>query len=272
MEKPEVDIIMLSHNQTDLTVKCIETLGMATEDTRFRLIWIDNGSEHAHRLAVLDKLNELQINFICHMNDDNWGFPKAVNLGLALSTAPYMVLLNDDVEFRQVYLNPVKPLPTIKGYEAMPTAPPVPRQNPAVFARMVEHIERTGAHLAATLSTSGWQNRTSLAVESLARDAEDGAVVLPRDHHPAFFCTMLTRHAIQHVGYLSEAMGEGFGEDDDYNERMEDLALKRLLCLDCHVIHHHRSTWKALKTTTEIAASQAESMKVLQNKYGRQVW
>jgi len=96
--------------------------------------------------------------------------------------------------------------------------------------------------------------------------------VLERNDHPAFFCTMITRDVIRKVGYLTEAVMEGFGEDDDYNERMHAAGYKRVLCLDCYVDHHHRATWKSIKTDQEINAMQHQSMDVLTEKYGERVW
>ena len=242
------DVIMLSHNQTDLTVACVDSLAGMDEADQARLIWVDNGSGPAHCMKVDETIAKHGLNSKQYWHHENFGFPKAVNLGIALSTAPYVVFLNDDVVLQS-----------------------------GVFDTMRKAIEITDkAMLACTVSTSGWQAQTQLARRGwLDRDYKPAVStprILERAEHPAFFCTMVTRECIQKIGYLSEEMQEGFGEDDDYNERIHAAGYKRLICLDAFVEHKHRSTWKAIKTDREIRDSQQQSMDVLQKKYGAKVW
>lgn len=246
------DVIMPTYNQTELTVQCVRSLARMKEAEHTRLIWIDNGSADNHILMVEDACIEYAYpTLLAHLVDENLGFTKATNLGIALSTAPYVVFLNNDVILYS-----------------------------GVFDIMREAIEKTDrAMLACTTSTSGWQTQERLEKRGWLKQ-QDGDIIpavktprlLERAEHPAYFCTMITRECIQKIGYLSEEMGAGFGEDDDYNERIHAAGYRRLICLDAFVRHEHRSTWKSLYSDDEIRAMQQQSMDVLQKKYGEKVW
>jgi len=254
LDKPLYDVIMPTYNQTDETKQAITSLSEMREVDKMRLIWIDNGSLPDHTSDIMGHIYTTGMMHFIIFNPENWGFPKATNLGIANSVAPYVIFLNNDVILRS-----------------------------DVFDTMREAIENTpNSMLASTVSTSGWQRPTRLAKRGWITEAQEDNEeympvvttprVLEREEHPAFFCTMITRECIQKIGYLSEEMGEGFGEDDDYNERIHAAGYKRLICLDAFVEHKHRTTFKALYSDKEIAAMQQQSMGVLRAKYGERVW
>ena len=254
MSKPLYAVIMLSHNQTELTCRAIASLpGAADNPEDIRLYWIDNGSTTDHRHAVLNTLTITEQAGISRLkpifNDENRGFPKAVNQGISESTEPYVILINNDV-----------------------VIPPAQEQpsGQALFDLMARSLQYANGSLAATTSTSGWQDRQTLIKKGWM--GQTSIVPLKRENHAAFFCTMITRETIQRVGYLSEEFGMGFGEDDDYQERMEDEGLLRILNTHTHVHHDRRSTWKAIYNPEEIAERQNHAQLILMRKYGRKAW
>ena len=237
------DVVMLSYNNTPMTLRTVESMAQMVDVDDIRLIWIDNGSRVDHRKQVVSKVLELGLHCVEHYLPENRGFPKAVNLGIALSTAPYVVLLNDDVALTS-----------------------------GVFDKMADALEDIGkAMIAGTVSTTGWQSVDRL-IKSGYKPGNAEVIPLRRDQHLAFFCTMLTRECIQKIGYLTEEVGMGFGEDDDYNQRVYQAKYERLLCLDAFVEHERRSTWKSYLSDDEIAGLQQNAMDVLEEKYGERVW
>jgi O-antigen biosynthesis protein len=244
-----IDIIMPTLEQTAVTIRAIQSIPHASKRHQTRLIWIDNGSSEAHRRRVYEAIQTTQLLSREILMDENRGFPNAVNLGLAHSTENLILLLNNDVEFTQ----------------------------PGALDILAEDLISTeGAGMSAPAASSGWQKPANLAKMRWMTDAGSPAISTPvtleRDHHPAFFCTLITRQAFHDVGYLTEAVGDGFGEDDDYNERMHAAGWKRLLCLNAFVQHDHRTTWKSMYSGAEIREKQEQSMSYLRKKYGRQVW
>lgn len=62
----------------------------------------------------------------------------------------------------------------------------------------------------------------------------------------AFFCAYIRRRVIQDIGYLSEAYGVGFGDDDDYCFRARRAGYRLGLATNVIVEHAHRTTFKTL--------------------------
>ena len=246
------DVIIPTYNQTALTVACVESLARMPEAEHSHLIWVDNGSTQEHCQNVYGCISRSGLSETTHFLPENRGFPKAVNLGLALSTAPYVVLLNNDV---MLY--------------------------PGVFDAMRRACERTQAAMCGCVAVEpddslkrGWQDYKSLIQRGWIKrlDDIDSFRLLERAEHLAFFCTMLTRACTQRIGYLTEAVGMAFGEDDDYNERVHAAGMQRVLCLGVHVEHVHRATARAIWTPAELAAQQKKACDILLEKYGERVW
>ena len=89
-----VDIIIPSWNQSKLTAVCLQSIRQHTDG--YRLIFVDNGSA-ADEFAIVETELKRHPHLLVR-NRRNMGFVKAVNPGLCLSTADYVVLLNNDTE------------------------------------------------------------------------------------------------------------------------------------------------------------------------------
>jgi len=92
------DIIIPCYNQLPFTKRCIESIQKNTHYP-YRLILIDNGSSDDTHEFLKQVKNALVIH-----NKYNLGFPKAINQGLEKANAPYIVLLNNDVEVPENWL------------------------------------------------------------------------------------------------------------------------------------------------------------------------
>jgi GT2 family glycosyltransferase len=91
-----VDIILLNYNGFKFTPKCIETLYKNT-DFPFNLIVVDNQSTDGSA-EWLDFASHTYPNMTVHFNKQlDSGYAAGVNIGLQLSTAPYVCLLNNDI-------------------------------------------------------------------------------------------------------------------------------------------------------------------------------
>jgi len=81
-----LSIIIPVFNQHEMTDECIETVLKNTSD--FEIVVIDNGSEPRYQAPA-------GVSVI--RNDDNAGFPIAVNQGIRASSGDVIILLNNDV-------------------------------------------------------------------------------------------------------------------------------------------------------------------------------
>ena len=94
------DIIIPVYNRKDLTKGCLESIYANTE-IPFRLILIDNNSGPETRNYLEDFTAKHQ-NSVLVKNAENLGWVKAVNKGMKLSDAGYILLINNDTVVRTV--------------------------------------------------------------------------------------------------------------------------------------------------------------------------
>jgi hypothetical protein len=236
-----------------MTEECLTSLVRCTHETNYRLIWVDNGSDYGHILRTIEILRTKGIPHIAVFNGTNEGFVKAINTGLALSTAPYVVILNNDVVFTPGWLPRLlqwaEKFPCV-GIVGPLTSPP--------------HAE--GGKIPVR---SSWQAVSSLAKRNLGTPKFEGFAPMPEyrgDEHAdeyaaliaktyegkyqdwcgmvAFFCTLIKREVFDDIGFLSEDYGMGFADDDDFCLRALSTGWKCLLAWDTFVVHKHRATWK----------------------------
>ena len=100
------DIIMLTHNNLDITKKCIESFLSSTK-IPCQLIIIDNASSDGtpEYLVSLENKRNYPVKVI--LNKENKGFIRGVNQGIVISSAPYVCLANNDLIFTAGWLDEI---------------------------------------------------------------------------------------------------------------------------------------------------------------------
>lgn len=94
---PRTDIVIITHNRLDMTRPCIETISRNTKN--FQLILVDNASTDG-TVEYLSGVPGLRL----IRSDKNLGVPKARNIGLRASSAPYVVVMDNDIEVKAGWL------------------------------------------------------------------------------------------------------------------------------------------------------------------------
>jgi len=226
------DIILphygIDQKLTDLCLRCLETIRAYSRD--YRLIFVDNGSPEFDRtIPELERHPNLLVRHTV-----NVGFIKAVNAGLWLATAPYIVLINNDIEAVAHWLEQLR---TPLDGQASMSGP-------------------------LTTTKDSWQGRYPI---------DDSSVVaLPKTAMLAFFCMMMRREVPEKVGVLDENYGIGLGDDDDYCRRAQQAGFRLALVRSLLIPHHHRSTFRALYKPDEIWAMQKQAVNRFAAKYKEQ--
>jgi len=203
---PDLDIVIPVWRCIDYAVACLDSVRKNT-DVQYRVIVIDNGNTEADFERLLVALPN-EASFILS-NEENMGFVKATNQGMKAADAPYVCLLNSDTE--------------------------VPRR---WASRLLDGLQGAkGAGMIGPRSTceGQWQGR----------EPKRNEVVEVKRGPLAFFCTIIRQDCIADVGYLDEAFGIGFGDDDDYCNRARKKKWRLYIHRGVTVVHHHRTTFKA---------------------------
>lgn len=89
----EVSIIIPNYNGANFIKECIDSL-KAQEYKDFEIIMVDNDSRDWSVEIVERDFPEVRIKKL----DQNYGFSRAVNEGLRMSEAPFVILLNSDTK------------------------------------------------------------------------------------------------------------------------------------------------------------------------------
>lgn len=212
---------------TKKAVRCIETISEFSPLDEVRLIVIDNGSPAEDWYQITGAIRAADFpNAVVVKNRMNMGFVKAVEQGIAIGTAPYAVILNNDTEAAPNWLGLLR-----EPFDEDPTVA-----------------------ICGPLSTDGgWQAR----YRERNPDAT-GWCALPTGHMVAFFCAMIRRSFLDRFGFQHEAFDdfEGFGGDDYLCAVAERYDFRIALQRDLVIKHHRRTTFKALHSEEQIKEMQ----------------
>ena len=88
----QVDIILVSYNTADYTVRAIESVFEQTKETDVNLIVVDNNSSDDSVEKIRNRFPDVQL----IETGENLGFAGGVNVGAEAGKAEYILLLNPD--------------------------------------------------------------------------------------------------------------------------------------------------------------------------------
>ncbi len=92
IDRPDVDIILVSWNTRDLTLQCLDSLADSVSPYRMSVLVIDNASQDDSVISIEQQHPEVQL----IRNTDNRGFAAANNQGIQAGQGRYVLLLNTD--------------------------------------------------------------------------------------------------------------------------------------------------------------------------------
>jgi GT2 family glycosyltransferase len=91
MKRPRSSVVIPNVNGERFLPDCLTALGGQT-DTDFEVIMVDNGSTDGSLAIVRDSFPEVRVIEL----RDNFGFAKAMNVGIEAAAGEYVVFLNND--------------------------------------------------------------------------------------------------------------------------------------------------------------------------------
>ncbi len=211
-----ISIIIPVYNGQEYTEECLTAIYRCTKD--YEIILVDNGSEESG----------VPIGCIAHKlirNEENLGFPKAVNQGIKVAEGNYICILNNDVVV-----------------------------TPRWWEYTQEHFN-DGADLVGPMTNriSGPQ-QIRVPVYNNMEELGKAATIFHEENFHRYqffyrlvgFCLVFRRCVIDKIGLFDEQFGMGNFEDDDLCFRAVEAGFQLRISKDVYVHHYGSMTHRAL--------------------------
>lgn len=88
-----LSIIIINYNTSEQTIKCIKHIINSTINFLYEVIVVDNNSTDDSIITIKKQFSNVKI----ILNNNNFGFGKANNIGISEAKGEYLLLLNSDV-------------------------------------------------------------------------------------------------------------------------------------------------------------------------------
>lgn len=215
-----VSIIILTYNNLDYNIQCIQSIREYTEKDSYEIIVVDNGSTDGTR-EWLVRQSDIKLIF----PNENTGFPRGCNLGIkAAKKENDILLLNNDIVVTPNWLYNLKSC--LYSDESIGAVGPITNyawNNQAIdvsYTSIQEMIK-----FAKTINNSDkskWEPKAKLVG----------------------FCLLIKREVLDAIGLLDENFSPGNFEDDDICVRITEAGYSLFLCNDCFIHHYGNATFK----------------------------
>jgi GT2 family glycosyltransferase len=239
-----ISIVIPCKDAHEYTIECLTAIKNYTKD--YEVILVDNGSDPKYDYHyALDQLIP-SINII--RNEENLGFPKAVNQGLNIAEGDYLCIFNNDII-----------------------------ATPHWWDYLKEHMDN-GADLVGPMTnyiTGPQQVRVPIY-----RNEEELKEVAANFHIENFhkyrylsqlfgFCLVFSRKVYETIGGLDEQFGIGNAEDNDYSFRSLEAGFKLVMAMDVFVHHYGSVTHRILDL--DYNKLLKDNRKKLMDKWGKKL-
>jgi N-acetylglucosaminyl-diphospho-decaprenol L-rhamnosyltransferase len=221
-----IDVVIVAYGRYELTASCLRHLRAQT--IRHRTILLDNGSTDDTYERMISEWPAVQLECFA----ENRGFAEAANSGVASGSGDVVVLLNNDVDVSEDFL------------ERLVTPLAEDPEVGSVAALMLQPGEQLidSAGLAADVALGGFPRLQGLDTSQARRER-------PVLAGPAGTAAAYRRAAWEQVGGLDETIF-AYMEDFDLALRMRSAGWRTALAPDAvgvhlgSATHGHRSAWQ----------------------------
>ncbi|MHB0866077.1 MAG: glycosyltransferase family 2 protein [Thermoleophilia bacterium] len=223
----DLSVIIVNWNTRKMLRECLEKLPPAIGDITSEVIVIDNGSTDGSVQMLQSDFPAISL----HQNQDNLGFPKAVNLGINASTGWHVALINSDI---------------MVGACSIQEMVSYLRQHPRVAAVAPQlvgrqgHMQYSGGYAPSPVSAF----MQLVELQALAGGRSHGLFVRSRPSlRPQAVdwlcaaCMVVNRKAIDDAGMLDDS-NFMYAEDVEYGIRLRRLGWEMHLLPWLRVVHY----------------------------------
>ena len=220
MFKPKISIIIPVYNQLNYTKECITSIKEFT-NTSYEIIIINNASTDGTAEYLANHEDCVTIS-----NQENLGYPKAINQGIRVAKGDDIILLNNDTIVTKGWLERL--------------------------LKVKDSNNSVGIVGVYSNSISGFQLDKSANYKTIkemhnyagicSKTREYAWIEYPR---VAFVCVLISRELINNIGGLDERFSPGNFEDDDFCLRAQMTGYKTVVATDVFIHHHGSVSFKA---------------------------
>lgn len=224
LQKPAVSIVIPVFNQLEYTKQCIDSINN-TVNEKIELIIVNNASTDG-TINYLNEYKSGKIRLKIFNNNENLGFPAAVNQGILGSTGKYVVIANNDIVFTETWLERM-----ISVAESEPEI--------GIVGPVSNEVSGLQKDENAKYSTIEEMHKYA----GVLRERNKG--IYQNFPRLAFLCTLIKRDVIDTIGGLDERFSPGNYEDDDFCLRAQLAGFKTVIAKDIFIHHYGSKSFKA---------------------------
>ena len=235
----ECDIILLSYESPALLKKCVRSVFEHTR-ANARLIIVDNASKDPEVVEYLHSLESTENVAVQKLfNDENLGFAAGMNMGMKISDAPYVCLLNNDCEVTDGWL--------LEMMLVAGSSPEIGIVNPQS-------------------NTFGSRPREGSSIHEHAVVLQENSEKYVEIGHAIGFACLVKREVIDRIGYFDEIYAGVCYEDSDFSLRAKEVGFIAVIAEGAYVFHLEQASRKNLSGKEEI---YAVNKKTFEDKWGK---
>lgn len=238
------DVIIPVYNAPEWVKLCIQRLVAQTpDDCLNRIILVDDAS-NAFTGDLLNDLAKEHNKIILVRNEENAGFVKSVNRGLALTEAPYILLLNSDCLITKNTIP--KLIAHAMQRNSIGLVSPVSNNSPVVSLEMFPGYS--------------FIEMNHLVERLFSRMGFPACTIVGN-------CLLITRKCFEQTGLFDLCWGRGYGEETDYQFRAMQKGFEARIAIDTYVYHQSQASFAE---DPESASLRQTQYQLFMRKWGKE--
>ncbi len=222
--RPLVSVIIPVYNQAKYTEEMLSSLN-PHKKYNLEIIIVDNASDYETK-AVIQNFAKQNDKVKIITNEENLGFPKAVNQGLQIAQGEYITIANNDIILPEDWLENM--LHLAKTDSEIGIVGPVSNKV-------------SGVQKLKDIGISDKKEEIRKVMTEISKKYKGKSFFFPR---VAFLLVLIKRKVIEKLGALDERFTPGNFEDDDYCLRAQIKGFKTAIALDTFVYHYGSVSFK----------------------------
>ncbi|MBU3113564.1 glycosyltransferase [Clostridium lacusfryxellense] len=242
VENRKTSIIILTYNNLTYNHICVDSIRKYTKENTYEIIIVDNNSTDGTKEWLKNQDDILAI-----FNNENVGFPKGCNIGIAASDKENDILfLNNDTVVTPRWLDNLKA---------------------CIYSDV-----KVGATGSITNYCSNYQSISVpySGIEDMIPFADANNISNPQKWEERIrlvaFCMLIKRDVLNKIGIMDERFTPGNFEDDDLCMRIIESGYKMMLCNDSFIHHFGSSSFN--KDQTNFINILTSNRIKFENKWG----